>query len=252
VKVESSVSTTEYTGFDILGRVTAHKQTTDGNEYTTGYTYSLSGALLEQTYPSGRVVKNTFDATDGSLSQVQSKRSSETYRNFANGFITNASGAVTAMRLGNGLWENTVYDPERLQVTQVGVGNGVHSQSKLKINYSYGTTDNNGNVQSQTITLPGVAHPLNQTYTYDDLNRLATAEETYNLTSKWEQEFSYDRYGNRRFVEANTSTLPKNCGSAPNYTVCTAVVPTVNPEISSNNKLTGTTYDAAGNTIEYG
>jgi hypothetical protein len=33
-KVESSVSTTEYTSFDILGRVTGHKQTTDGNDYT--------------------------------------------------------------------------------------------------------------------------------------------------------------------------------------------------------------------------
>jgi YD repeat-containing protein len=56
-KVSSSVSTTEYTSFDILGRVTAHKQTTDGNAYTTGYVYNLSGALIEQTYPSGRVVR---------------------------------------------------------------------------------------------------------------------------------------------------------------------------------------------------
>src|SRR5690606_36291277 len=30
IKVSSSVSTTEYTSFDILGRLTAHKQTTDG------------------------------------------------------------------------------------------------------------------------------------------------------------------------------------------------------------------------------
>jgi hypothetical protein len=82
------------------------------------------------------------------------------------------------------------------------------------------------------------------------LNRLATAEESYNSTTKWEQEFDYDRYGNRRFVEANTSTLPKNCGSAPNYTVCTADVPIVNPEITSNNKLTGYTYDASGNITE--
>ena len=131
VKVESSVSTTEYTGFDILGRVTGHKQTTDGQEYTTGYTYNLSGALVEQTYPSGRVVKNTFDA-DGALSQVQSKRSSETYRNFANGFVYNAAGAVTAMKLGNGRWENTTFN-SRLQPTQIGLGAGAYSQSLLKL-----------------------------------------------------------------------------------------------------------------------
>lgn len=38
IKVSSSVSTTEYTSFDILGRVTGHKQTTDGEEYETDQT----------------------------------------------------------------------------------------------------------------------------------------------------------------------------------------------------------------------
>jgi len=71
-----SVSTTEYTSFDILGRVTAHKQTTDGQNYTTGYVYNLSGALIEETYLSGRAVKNTLDA-DGSLSQVQCRKANE-------------------------------------------------------------------------------------------------------------------------------------------------------------------------------
>jgi len=70
-KVSSSVSTTEYTAFDILGRVTAHKQTTAGVSYTTGYTCNLAGALIEETYPSGRVVKNVLDMS-GDLSIVQS------------------------------------------------------------------------------------------------------------------------------------------------------------------------------------
>ncbi|PYT00376.1 MAG: hypothetical protein DMF63_07335, partial [Acidobacteria bacterium] len=61
LKVTSSVSTTEYTSFDILGRVTASKQTTDGQDYVNGYVYNLSGALIAQTYPSGRVVKNILD-----------------------------------------------------------------------------------------------------------------------------------------------------------------------------------------------
>jgi hypothetical protein len=50
IKVSSSVSTTEYTSFDILGRVTGHRQTTDGMSYETGYVYNLSGALIEQSY----------------------------------------------------------------------------------------------------------------------------------------------------------------------------------------------------------
>ena len=68
------------------------------------YTYNLSGALIEETYPSGRVVKNTLDA-DGSLELVRSnKNSSDFLRTFASNFAYNAAGAVTAMKLGNGCW----------------------------------------------------------------------------------------------------------------------------------------------------
>lgn len=248
-KVTNGTSTTEYTDFDILGRVTGHKQTTDGQQYVTGYTYNLSGALMEQTYPSGRVVKNTLDA-DGSLSQLQSKRSGETYRNYANGFIYNAAGAVTAMRLGNGLWENTTFN-SRLQPTQIGLGSGAASQNKLKLAYSYGTTNNNGNILGQTVTVPSVAHPFVQEYTYDSLNRISSAEETSNSVQTWKQAYVFDRYGNRTFDESQTTTIEKNCGISPNFVVCTPDVPTINPTAStSNNRLNGTIYDAAGNVIE--
>lgn len=102
-----AISTTEYTGYDILGRVTSHKKTTDGTDYTTGYTYNLGGVLIEETYPSGRVVKNILDAR-GDLSAVQSKKNSTSgYWNYANSFTYNAVGAVTSMQLGNGHWEST-------------------------------------------------------------------------------------------------------------------------------------------------
>ena len=54
-----------------------------------------------------------------------------------------------------------------------------------------------------------------------------------------------------KFDEANTTTLPKNCGSSPNFEVCAADRKIVNPTAStSTNRLNGTTYDAAGNVIE--
>jgi YD repeat-containing protein len=107
-KVASSVSTTEYTEFDILGRVKAHKQTTDGQSYTTGYTYNLAGALIEQKYPSGRVVKNVLDA-NGDLSMVQSKKNAAAgYWNYAENLTFNPAGAVTSMQLGNGKWASDV------------------------------------------------------------------------------------------------------------------------------------------------
>ena len=47
----------------------------------------------------------------------------------------------------------------------------------LLLNYSYGTTANNGNVVSQQIQV-GDSLDQTQTYTYDKLNRLKTATET--------------------------------------------------------------------------
>jgi len=154
-KVSSSVSTTEYTAFDILGRVLAAKQTTEGGDaagYSTGYTYNLSGALIEETYPSGRKVKNVLDDS-GDLSIVQSKKNTgDFYRPYASNFTYNAAGAVTEMKLGNGRWESTQFN-SRLQPIMIGLGSGPTSQNLLKLEYGYGTSDNNGNVNSQTITV---------------------------------------------------------------------------------------------------
>jgi len=241
-KVASSVSTTEYTSFDILGRVTGHKQTTDGVDYTTGYTYKLSGSLDEQTYPSGRVAKNELDVS-GDLASVTSKEnSSAIFKTYVNDFAYNAAGAVTSLKLGNGKFESTTLS-SRLQPTQIALGHSETDTSLLKLVYGYGTTANNGNVLSQDITVkrPGTSDLVfNQTYTYDELNRLKVAEEKTGSTTNWKQTFTFDRYGNRRFDEANT-TMPTSFANG-NLTN-----PTFN---SSNNRMASGqiwTYDSAGN-----
>jgi RHS repeat-associated protein len=242
IKVANGTSTTEYLNFDILGRVQNHKQTTDGNVYNSSYVYNLSGALIEEVYPSGRVVKNTLDI-DGDLQQVQSRKSNGTFQNYANAFTYTSAGAVSSMRLGNGKFENTTFN-SRLQPTQIGLGSSATSQNLLKLNFDYGSVDNNGNVKSQTITTPTVGTATGftaiQNYTYDSLNRIKQAEETIPSQTGWKQTFKYDRYGNREFdtQNNNTTTLANGCPVA----VC-------NPQASpTNNKLVGTTYDDAGNT----
>lgn len=255
------MSTTEYLTFDILGRVTRSKQTTDGVEYGGGsdptkwmtYAYNLSGALVEQQYPSGRVVKNTFDAADGSLSIVRSKRNANYgFFKYASALSYNAAGAVTSMQLGNARWESTVFN-SRLQPTQIALGTTENTTDLLDLDYSYGTTANNGNVQSQTITIPGVTLPFVQHYTYDSLNRLQSADEkpsgwtptncTSDPTKCWKQTFKYDRYGNRNFdtTTGATTTLPPSFD--PNI---------YNPTVSTtDNRFTsgqGYSYDSAGNT----
>jgi hypothetical protein len=99
---------------------------------------------------------------------------------YASTFTSTDAGAVTSMRLGNGLWESTQFN-SRLQPVQIGLGTSVASQNLLKLNYDYGTNDNNGNVLSQTITVPSVGTNQGftavQNYSYDSLNRLKSAVE---------------------------------------------------------------------------
>jgi len=127
---------TGLTSFDILGRVTGHKQTTDGTAYTTGYVYNLAGALVKETYPSGRVVKNVLD-NSGDLSIVEGrKNASSGFWHYADAFTYNAAGAVTAMQLGNGHWEWTTFN-SRLQPTQIALGTTPGTTDKLKLEYGY-------------------------------------------------------------------------------------------------------------------
>jgi len=220
------------------------------------YTYNLSGTLIEQKYPSGRVVKNVLD-NEGDLSQVQSrKNASDIFRPYVSNFVYNAAGAVSSMKLRNGKFENAQFN-SRLQPTQIGLGSSASTQNLLKLNFDYGTTDNNGNVKSQTITVPTVGaiqgFVAKQNYIYDSLNRLKSATENIdgNPTPSWQQTYNFDRYGNCKFDEANTTTLPMECTESGNPVVCEAIRPIVNPLANAaNNRLssTGWQYDTAGNT----
>ncbi len=245
-EISSSVSEIRNTSFDNLGRLLASQQITDGQTYNFGYSYNLSGALMEETYPSGRVVKNVLNA-DGELSIVQSKKNANAgFWNYAQNFSYNAAGAAVKMRLGNGRWETAQFN-SRLEVTQIGLGVTDTAQDLLKIQFGYGAdAENNGSMRSQTLTVPTVGQNQGfvavQTYAYDNLNRLQSAAETVSGTQSWKQTFTYDRYGNRTFNTANNNTTTLNQLVGANVS---------NPQINtSDNRLSagqGYAYDAAGN-----
>lgn len=249
-KVTNSVSETRYTSFNSTGQLLSSQQVTDGQTYTFGYTYNLGGTLTEQTYPSGRVVKNTFDSK-GNLSQVQSKKNgSAGYWTYADAFTYNSQGAITKMQLGNGHWETASYNV-RQQITQVGLGRLDNTQDLLKLEYKYSTGtnhDNNGLLREQKITVPTVGSnngfTATQTYTYDSLNRLQSATEMISTTQTWKQTFSYDRYGNRRF---DTSSGATTTLGACAQEICN---PTFNT--STNRFASGQyyTYDSNGSVTE--
>lgn len=208
-EVSNGVSTTQFTGFDNLGRVLSSKQIIDGQEYPFGYKYTLpgalnlSGALMEETYPSGRVVTNGFDSS-GDLSSVSSHAPSQAAKVYASDLRYTADRSVDRIKLGNNRWETYQFNT-RDQITQIGLGTSETDTSIWRVNYDYGRLNqdgvldaakNDGNVVRQTITVPGATSYV-QSYSYDPLNRLVGARETVGDQQTWRQDFAYDRYGNR-------------------------------------------------------
>jgi RHS repeat-associated protein len=96
------------------------------------------------------------------------------------------------------------------------------------LQYTYSATQNNGKILSQTDTVSGEQ----VTYTYDALNRLASAVTTDNPNvTQWGQSYNYDGFGNL----TNQNVIK---GSAPTLAV------TYDP---TTNRRTGETADANGN-----
>lgn len=104
---------------------------------------------------------------------------------------------------------------QRLQPTSITLG------SHLSLSYSYGTTANNGNIASTDYYGGGIYY--SQSFTYDSLNRLSTAQE--NSGTNWTQTNGYDRYGNR--------TVTAGLGQSLSF--------------YSNNRVVGLSYDNSGN-----
>ena len=248
-KVTSGVSESRYTLFDNLGRLLQSQQITDGQTYTSAYEYNFSGALIKQTYPSGRVVQNAFEA-DGDLSRIYGKANANaTERTYANSFSYTPDGRIEKLRLGNGRWEWAKFN-ERLQVTELNLGSGVNDASLWKLKYEYGETDANGNVNAvkntgniarMTTSFSGLTNPFVQSFKYDSLYRLTEARETANNQQTWKQNFTYDRYGNRlthdKFI-GTTQVIHDN-----------KTHPTINSLTNRFNTNQGYSYDFNGNLI---
>ncbi|HEV7642928.1 MAG TPA: RHS repeat-associated core domain-containing protein [Pyrinomonadaceae bacterium] len=258
-RIVSSVSESRYTSFDNVGRLLTSEQRTTAEQlagtqapYTFSYVYNLSGALVEETYPSGRVIKSTFNQ-DGELIRLQGKKNNTSgYWTYADNFTYNSSSAVTKMQFGNGHWETAVYN-DRQQVTMIGLGttDSIENPNLLKLEFEYTTAnahDNNGSLKKQKITVPSVGansgFVATQSYAYDGLNRIQSAIETVaGVGQTWKQTFLYDRYGNRTFdTSSNNTTTLGNCPQI----VCNPTVSPANNHFSSGQYYS---YDATGNII---
>ncbi len=257
----SSVTTKDATGtvltsttytHDAFGRIKGNTQTTIGQAYNPFvYSYNLADFPTSVTYPSGRVINYTPDSYNRVAGVGDASKPSNPYAQI---LLYAADNSITQMNLGNGLTEAVALNP-RLQASVISVcstgtcTDPMNAANLLNLQLVYtqsGSTNNNGNIWSQTITAPNLS--VAQSYTYDAANyknQLATAGE-----ATWSQTYGYNS-GNR-WVSATSgyNAWPPGFSSSTS-----SFTPTAATNFDSNNRLNpsaGNAYDTAGNQTAIG
>jgi len=224
--------------YDILGRMASEQRVISGVTKNMSYGYNLDGSLKTLTYPSGAIVTYTVDSAGRDVSAVDSANSinyvtSATYGpdSALTGFVSGNSGSFAGIA-------NSFSYNRRLQPVNMSAAAPSATVFSIGYDFHFGTGDN-GNVFGITNYKD---NSRNQSFTYDALNRLTSAQNAgtncsativNGRTEYWGNSYSYDAWGN---LLAKT---PTKC-SAENLSVTAG----------ANNQLQGGySYDAAGNML---
>ncbi len=232
--------------FDALGRIGSESRTIAGIQKNLSYTYNLDSSVATLKYPSGAVVTYTPDAAGRILSAVDAGNNinyitGATYGPDSSlaGFVSGNSSSFAGIT--NTFSYNTRLQPCRLSATTgvppASCTDGTNIGNVIDLSYDFHLgSGNNGNV-FRLVNNKDLSRI--QTFTYDALNRLTSAQNagtdcsqtTLNGKTKyWGNAYGYDAWGNLL-----QKTVTK-C-SAENLSV-TAL---------ANNQLVGYSYDSAGN-----
>jgi RHS repeat-associated protein len=231
--------------YDKNGRVTSLQKIIGTATYTTSYQY-LGGTegLTQITYPSGRIVHQSFNAI-GQLCGVAAQSSPTSCSGFttpfASGYGYDATGHVTAFTYGNGVVSSFSFSPQREQLSTISYIKG--TTTLFGLNYWFQQNSSNcpnglsgNNDQIQCIT-DNVQSGRSVAYTYDPMSRLLAAKTSGSTTfPQWGLAETYDEYGNR-WAQSVTA------GSAPSVSL--SFGPS-GMNSSTTNRPNGYTYDASG------
>jgi RHS repeat-associated protein len=247
----SDASGTTAWSYDEIGRAKAEQRTIAGITKTMSHTYNLDSSLKSLTYPSNAVVNFTYDGAARPLTAVDTGNTI----NYATDALYTAFNAPTMIKFGvvsggfAGYQLNTPVttnpstnsynkrlQPLRLVYEIPGTGT-IMSRA-----YSYGPAlQNNGNISAIT---NGVDSDRSVTYTYDQLNRIASAQSANtdcstvsgtSLTKNWGNTYTIDAWGNL------TAKPVTKCSSE-----------TLSTTVNLKNQLGVGTHDAAGNLMNNG
>ncbi|WP_186072330.1 RHS repeat domain-containing protein [Burkholderia gladioli] len=217
--------------YDALGQVITDKRIIGSQSYSTQYSYDAAGKILTATYPSGRIINFTRD-TLGRISSISTQLSaSASAAPLVTGVAYEPYGPLSSMTFGNGLTAALTFDKD-YQLTGIKVSNGETSILNVA-----NTFDPSGNITS--IKDNAIAS-RDQTLSYDDLNRVASANGQYGV-----QSYTYDAVGNRltRTINATTETYAYASTSNKLTAVTTAVGSTRNFTYAASGQVTQDSRD---------
>jgi RHS repeat-associated protein len=224
--------------YDPMGRPTIQQRTTNGVTMTTAYTYNQDGSVATLTYPSGRTITYKPGGAGRPLSAVDQ----ENGINYAQSASYAPHGALSSLLLGQtdtfgGINLNVAYNP-RLQPASI--RGWSTSGVALDLGYCFypvvngvcqSSQGNNGNV---TRIVNNRDNNRTQNFTYDTLNRIATA---YTDGNVWGETLQIDAWGNLNQIQ-----------SYPGKPQAENLSQLAGP----NNRFVGMSYDAAGNLLNDG
>ena len=192
-------------------------------DLNSSYTYDNEGRMISVQYPSYGIYSPPTAGPNLGWGYDTMGRLNTMTDLAANSSIVNATtyGPSNEMLSMSGIMTGSWTYNSRLQLTSL-YYNG--TGGLVNITYAYSASQNNGKITSQTDNISGEQ----VVYTYDALNRLATATAA---SGAWGQSYNYDGFGN--LTDQNVTA-----GSAPAYHVV--------PDPSTNH--VGST-DANGNSL---
>jgi RHS repeat-associated protein len=235
--IQDATGTESYTFDPKLPRTTQVQKVLGGATYTIKYGYNFAGELTSITYPSNRVVQQTFDG----IGRASLLADGSSGNHFQDSFTYDPAFHATAFNYGNGVAASLAYSADRMQLQTLTYAKS--GSSLFGLTYAYGTSgSNNGQIAGIT---DSVDAGRTGTYLYDALGRLTQA---YTAGSakypKWDLKFAYDRYGNRLSQTVQSDTSPNLQPPPPGNSLSFA-----NPGGAQTNRQDNMCFDASGNLL---
>lgn len=199
--------------YDTHGNIVSKTSTVYGHTFAVAYQYDAADDLAGVTYPDGMQVTYVRDAAER-ITSVTATRNGVT-QTLASGISYEPFGPLSGLTYGSGLTETRTYDQD-YRLTSISVP-GIEQWTV--------TDDANNDITGITDTLNSAN---SQTFGYDALNRLTSAQGFYGTLG-----YNYDFDGNRTALSTNGTTTAYSYDAASNRLLSTGT--------------TSYQYDADGN-----